>query len=1526
VEGFRLSPQQRHLWAQGDGPAYRTCCTIVIAGDLDRDRLRQAVAEVVARHESLRTCLQRWPGRKLPLQIVRESLPAAWEEITEVRELAQARVDTPLDLAKGPLAHLTLIRLDAGRHLLQMVLPALAADAASLGILFREVVDAYRAGAGRGPAAEEVVQFLQVAEWQNELAEDEDSEMGRELWRQDLAGASPVSLPYERRAGGGEPFLPAIELSSYEPAAAAALAECASRLDSTLDRLLLAAWSCLLWRLTGKGDLCIEKVFAGRSHEDLGAVCGLVARVLPVRIRLEGGFRFHEVLRRLQAQEESVTQWQAYFSRQEAQETLGFGPEEAFSFELVEWPSAARAAGLSFALREIYTCSDRFKAKLVCGRSDGGLSVELHYDPARLDSTAARCLLGQLRELLADATADPSTPLSELRLCSPEERQRWLVDFNPPQALAIPDLCVYELFARQVSAQPDALAVVCEDRQLTYREVEARANRLAWRLKRLGVGLEAPVALCVERSVEMVVGLLGVLKAGGFYVPLDPTSPRQRLETIVEEAGASVLLTQKALLGCSPGNVERIEILDEDAGGPEPAAWTGGRATPAQLAYVLFTSGSTGRPKGVAVEHRQLVSYLQAVAERLALPADASFATVSTFAADLGNTAIFPALCLGGCLHVIAQDRVADAEAFAGYFATHAVDCLKIVPSHLASLLSGPGSERALPRRLLVLGGEAASWDLIDRVRALNPACQIMNHYGPTETTVGVLGARLDPESAVRGTRPPLGKPFANSRVYLLDHDLEIVSAGIPGEVYIGGAGLARGYLGRPDLTAERFLPSPFGGERGGRLYRTGDLARYLPWGDLEFLGRADQQVKIRGFRVELAEIESLLRQHPAVQEAAVLLREDRPEEKRLAAYVVLRRGPGSSTQELRDFLRAKLPEHMLPAAFVKLAALPLTPNGKLDRQALPQPEVAARESEARFEPVSSPVEEMVAGYWEQLLGLSRVGRGDHFFDLGGHSLLATQLVSRLRETFQVDLPLRQLFETPTVAGLAGSIEALLGAGRTTTVPPIERAPRQDGRGIPLSFGQRRLWLSQQFDPSSSAYNIPSSIRVTGPLSIPVLERSVSELVRRHEILRTRFREEEEGEPLQLVGPAVPVAVPVTDLSALPEKVGAAESTRLAAAAARAPFDLATGPLLRVAVLRLAAESHAVLFAVHHIVSDAWSAAVLVREVVSLYSALARGESSPLPDLPIQYADFAVWQRQWLRPEKLSAEVDFWQRQLAGELPVLDLADRPRPPVMTHRGANRSAVLADDLLAGVRALSRSQGTTSFMTLLAAFEVVLSHQSGATDVLVGTNVLGRNQTRTEGLIGFFLNMVVLRTDLSGNPTFAQLLARVRDTAIQAYAHQDLPFDQLVEILKPRRDPSRHPLFQVKVDYQKLPRQEGAPAGLGLERMDFDFATSHCDLTLYLKDFETSLLVTLERNVDLFGESAVLRLLSHLETVLQRVVADPGVALADLCAELREQDESDRRTQEEGFKEARLQELRAATRRRSGIVLSSTEVGP
>ncbi|HEY7493275.1 MAG TPA: amino acid adenylation domain-containing protein, partial [Candidatus Tectomicrobia bacterium] len=1171
---------------------------------------------------------------------------------------------------------------------------------------------------------------------------------------------------------------------------------------------------------TGQADMVVGTLYNGRNYEELHNALGLFARHLPLSCSLEDTLTMRELLSQLNESAHSAETWQECFTWEDFADVPRVGeapPFFPFCFAYAPPPMSAAAGEVTFTVEQADACIDRFQVCLTCAPGPDGLRATVHYNAQCYRPEDMTRLAQQWLTVVRSIVRTPEVPLRTLEVLSATERAYLLEAGSGPRRALETDTLLHHLVETQAARQPDAIALVVEDEYLSYGALNRRANRLAHYLQKLGVGPEARVGLSVARSPELLVGLLGILKAGGAYVPLEPELPAERMAYMVTAAQPRVLLTHEQWRARLPVLGTQVVCLDSAWAEIEQESMANAHSgvQAENLVYALFTSGSTGRPKGVAVEHRQLRNYLASIAERLGLEAGARYAAVTTLAADLGHTVVFPALATGGCLHVVRLERAADPAALAAYLGREAIDCVKMVPSHLAALLAADPGAAEMPRQRMVLGGEACAWEIVQRVQALAPACMVFNHYGPTETTVGVLTYQVEPETAPEGTATvPLGRPLSNTQVYVLDAYLQPVPTWVPGEVYIGGAQVGRGYLQQPELTAERFVPDPFSTVPGARVYRTGDVARWLPDGTLEFVGRIDHQVKLRGFRVELGEIEAVLRQHPAVQASVVVVRQAGSEAQRVVAYVVGRAGVVPAA-ELRRFMQERVPDYMVPAAFVPLAALPLTPNGKVDRAALlalEEPRGAVGASPR------TPLEELVAGLWAEVLGLAQVGVHDDFFALGGHSLLVTRVAARVSEVLKVELPFRTLFEKRTVAELVESIELARRGEQRLQTPPILPVSRHGE--LPLSFAQQRLWFFDQLEPYSPAYNIPGAVRLSGGLNIVALEQTLTEITRRHEVLRTTFPTVE-GQPRQVIAPAMPVCIPVIDLRELSQSEGEAAARWLTMQAARRPLTLDRGPLLRVGLLRLDEQEHILLFTMHHIVSDAWSMGVLVREVAALYAAFSTGKPSPLPELRLQYADFASWQRQWLQGEVLESHVSYWKQQLDGAPKVLELpTDRPRPAVQTWRGARQSLVLSDNLTVALKALSRREGVTLFMTLLAAFKTLMHHYTAQADMVVGTNTANRSHAQTADLIGFFVNQLVLRTDLSGNPRFRELLGRVRDMALGAYAHQDLPFEKLVEDLQPQRDMSRSLLFQIKFELQDGTARVLELPGLTLTPLEID----------------------------------------------------------------------------------------------------------
>ncbi len=981
---------------------------------------------------------------------------------------------------------------------------------------------------------------------------------------------------------------------------------------------------------------------------------------------------------------------------------------------------------------------------------------------------------------------------------------------------------MHELFAEQAARTPGAVALVFGDERVTYAELDRRSDGLARRLAGLGVGPDVRVGICAERSPELVAGLLGILKAGGAYVPLDPAYPAERLAYMLADSAVPVLLVQERLLDRLPEFGGETVLLDGEESGEEGLPAPGVRVTADHLCYVIYTSGSTGRPKGTEVPHRAIPGFFWDVEyarfdERTVLLQHASISW------DVLTLELWPALLRGGT-SVLLPAQTSEPALLGEQVREHGVTATWISSAYFNSIVdTTPEVLSGLEQ--VMIGGEAVSVAHVRRAQALHPELRIVNGYGPSECTVFASCYPVPP--GFDAATIPIGKPIGDRRVYLLDRYSGPVPVGVAGELCVGGPAVARGYLNRPELTAERFVPDPFSAEAGARMYRTGDRVRWRADGVLEFVGRMDQQVKVRGFRVEPGEVEGVLASHPGVREAAVVVREDATGAKALMGYAA---APDVRGAELREWLRERLPEHMLPSAVVVVEAMPLTPHGKLDRRALPEPDGAG--AEEGYVAPRSPAEELAAGVWAEVLGVERVGVEDSFYELGGHSLLAMRVASRVGELLGTEVGPGAVLEGRTVAGLVERVEAARRAGAGTPAPLAPLAPVPRDGPLPLSFAQQRLWFIHQMEPESPAYNMPFALRLKGALDPALVERSLAEVVRRHETLRTVFPVVD-GEPVQVVREEGDVRLPVTDLRALPEGEREDAVRRHAAEEALRPFDLAAGPLLRSSLLHTADEEWVLLFTLHHVVGDGWSMGVLAAEVSELYTALSEGRGPRLPELPVQYADYAVWQRSWLSGGVLEAQLAWWREQLAGAPPLLELpTDRPRGTLRGWEGRSVELALPGETGAALAALSRREGATLFMTLLAAWQLLLARWSGQDDVSVGTPIAGRTRKETEPLIGFFVNTLVLRTHLPRALTFRGLLRRVRETTLGAYQHQDVPFERLVEELAGERSLTHAPLFQVML---ALHDDAGAELALGdavVEAAPVEASTAKFDLRLSL----------------------------------------------------------------------------------------------
>jgi amino acid adenylation domain-containing protein len=1508
VESFvaPTSFAQRRFWlldALSPGRAtYNVPLGVRLHGPVRAATLAAALAEVVARHETLRTAFAEEggepvqviaPALAVPLpQVDLAALPAGLRE-DELRRQVQREAERPFDLRRAPLLRALLFRLGAGEHALFLNQHHIVTDAWSLGLLLAELLaidGALRAGR---PLAlpEPPIQYADFAAWQREQLQGAALERKLAPWRRRLAGA-PVELPlapdHPRRTADGAGGFLAVALPA---ALVERLAPLAREGGATLFMALLAAFQALLFRHGGRTDLVVGSPVAGRGRVETEGVIGCFVNTLALRVRLDGAVSFRELLGRVR---EVVVEAFAGDDLPFEKLVEELCPERrrhenplfqvAFAFQQPPVRGMALAE-IRLEPMEIHSGTAKFDLSLNLTESPAGIAGFWEHAASLFDPATVARLSEHWRTLLADAAGHPGRPLAALALLSAAESHQLAAEWNDSRAAYPRAETIAGLFAAQAARRPEAPALVSAAGTATYGELAARSRRLARRLAAAGVVPDALVGVFLERGAEMVTAWLAALTAGGAYLPLDPDYPAERLAFMLADGKVRALVTTRELATRLPGAddaaVILIDELDEaDGAGPPPASG----ATPDNLAYVVYTSGSTGVPKGVAVPQRAVVRLVRD-SDYVRLTADDRIAQASNASFDAATFEVWGALLNGGRLVAVERDVTLSPEDFSRFLREQGITALFLTTA-LFNRLASLDPDAFAGVRHLIVGGDAVDPTRAAEVLAAAPPERLLNGYGPTEGTTFTTWHHI--RAAAGDPTVPIGRPLANTTVTLLDADLRPVPAGVAGELHLGGDGLARGYFGRPDLTAERFVPRPLPlGEDalpGGRLYRTGDLARLRPDGVLEFLGRLDAQVKIRGFRVEPAEVEAALAAHPAVGEAAVVARPNAAGELALVAWFAPRRAPGPAAptpRELRDFLAGRLPEPMLPAAFVEVAALPRTPNGKVDRAALPDPGDTAEV--AGWEPPRTPVEEVLAGLWADVLRISpprRVGARDNFFDLGGHSLTATAMTSLARSTFRVELPARALFERPTLAELAEHVEALLQADEGVELPPI--IPQPHAGDPPLSFAQQRLWfLDELAGGESPFYNIAAALSLTGRLDAAALERSIDAIVGRHEALRTTFRPGPEGRPAQVIHPHRPFQVPVADLRALPPAARAAEAFRQARLGIARPFSLTRGPLLRVELLRVEDEQHALLLSMHHIVSDGWSLEVMIRELVALYTAFAAGLPSPLPVLPVQYADFALWQRRWLGGAPLDGQLAYWRRQLAGAPLVFELAtDRPRPAVQTYDGGSVVVHLPGPLAERLQGLARAHRVTLFMALLAAFAALLERHTGRRDVLVGTPIANRNRAETAGLIGFFVNMLVLRADLAGDPGFDRLLARVREMALGAYAHQDLPFERLVEDLQPARDLSRSPIFQVCFAMSSTPWHALDLPGLTLGFLDSGAAVELYDLTLQIADTGQGFDARLSFNADLFDAATIARLGGHLEALLASLAENPRRPAAEV----------------------------------------------
>lgn len=1499
-ELFALSHAQRGVWLDSrlidDPSAYQVGCLVAFDCEIDPALARQAVRLMMGRHDGLRLRVCRdeprqWiePAGAPPFAVI--DLSDAADPDASLQDHLRAAQDKGFALDEEPLFRVDLFRLGPAQWRLLMLAHHLAADGVSIGLAQLYWLRAYRSLSGDGEESDGEEGQANMAIPRSSfrpIVEDDETYAASARYQDDLAywraRLSPLpepifaARPTPAEAGAHESqgeqdeiaiALDAGELTAFEAASRAA--------GTTLHRALLATIAIALGRRYRREDFTLGMALHGRDIGSRHAI-GMFAGMVPVRCRLSVQDSLQAAVQALAAGFDADLRHQRLpidaLGRQLAADGAFADRAERNLFDVAVTmmpamrdmrPSIGGHAARSLPLRRRETSPLGLYVDEAPERA--GLVIACRFDPAVLAQVEVARFADCLREVIRAFSTDGARALQRCNGLVPIEKTL-LAAWSAGLRLPVPEETLTALFARQAAIRPEAPAILADGVELSYAALDAASDGVARRLQAMGARCGDTVGVCLPRSPQSVVALLGLLKAGCVYLPLDPAYPQERLEAMTADAAASRVIVNAETIALAPAGVAALSV---DADAPDA---TGANAviappglTAASRAYIIYTSGSTGRPKGVAVSHRALVNLAFARREHDPIgPGDRVLAAIAIgFDVSLGQ--LLTPLLAGAAVVIAGDQRGVSGAAFWEFIRRHRVTHVNSVPSFFETVLPDAPAESALKQ--VMLGGEPLSGALASRLQQ-KLGVPIYNLYGPTETCIDATVYRTPEHASEAVPVLPIGRPLPNYSIHVLDGAWEPVGIGAEGELCIGGAGLAEGYLNLEEATAERFIEHPV----HGRLYRTGDRGFWREDGQLAFLGRSDTQVKIRGFRVEPGEIEAVLRTHPSVTQAVVIARRDAKAGMRLLAYVVPSQPETEPEQEgIRAFLQRRLPAHMVPAAIMALPSLPLTHHGKLDERALPEPEQAAVTGE---EPRTA-TETLLAASFSAVLGVASLDTGSHFFELGGHSLLATQLASRLRETIGLELPIRMLFEAPRLGDLAARIDALLLAGPASgaaTGVAFGALPRPER--IPLSFEQERLWFLHKLDPASPAYNIPIAFRLDGPLDLDALRSALSALIARHESLRTRFAETN-GQPEQCVLARGELCFACEDVSAQ----GVEEALRRARAEALRPFDLSRDPLLRVLVLALGGGAHLVLVTLHHIVGDGWSVGILQSELAALYQAAASGEAATLAPLTAHYADYALWQRAQLGPNEIAKHVAFWTEQLFGAPELLTLPlDHQRPARRSDAGASRAVILSPELSQRILAFAKARQATPFIVLAAAWSALMARWSGQEEVVFGAPIANRGQAQTQGLIGFFVNTIALRADLTGRPGFGELVERLRGRALDAYAHVGLPFEQVVDALKPVRHPGLHPLFQSVVAYQAAPPAELEFGDLRATALPLPESAAKFDLTLVVNEVEGRFEAAITYALDLFLPRTVARMAEQFHLLLEAALAEPERPLAQL----------------------------------------------
>lgn len=1511
-----VSFAQQRMWFQDQlsiksAVSNNISISLRITGSLQVNALEQSIREIVQRHEILRTNLQNFNGELIQVisPIINWTLPtvdlrsfSTAEREHEVQRLATEQACHPFDLETDLLLRTTLLRINITEYLLLLTMHHVAVDAWSIGIFFRELSALYAAfSCGKSsPLAALPIQYADFAVWQRQYLQGNVLDNDLAYWKQKLHNAPDLlQLPSDRPRPSVQSFAGKTLSFILPKTLTELLKELSQQNEATLFMTLLAALQTILFRYAGQEDILVGSPIANRHQPEIENLIGCFINTLALRTNLSGNPSFRELLHRVRetvlgALAHQTLPFEKLVDELHLARNLTYAPlfqvmlvlQNAFSIQNIELP------GLSVEHSRIDNQTAQFDLTFHLVESDSGLIGKLEYNTDLFDESTIIQMVGHFQTLLAGIVANPDQSLSTLPLLTLAEQQQ-LRAWNQTVVNDSQTACIHELFEAQVQKTPHAVAVIGGDEQLTYRELNQRANQLARYLQRLGVKPECLVGICVERSIAMVVGLLSILKAGGAYVPLDPTYPHQRFEFIMSDAQVSVLLTQKSLAAKLPEFASSVVFLDADWEkiSLESVENLGSPVLAQNLSYVIYTSGSTGQPKGVMVQHQSLVNYTEAAIREYEVCEDDRILQFASISFDAAAEEIFPCLAHGATLMLRTDEMLSTIPMFLKTCRDWQLTILDLPTAFWHQLVADMATQDLTLSdsvRLVIIGGEKASLDRFTIwQQRVHPSVRLVNSYGPTEATI--VTTTVDLTKDLSGRELPIGKSVSNTRTYILDPSLQPTPIGVPGELYIGGIGVARGYLNRPDLTAQAFIPDPFSKIPGARLYKTGDRARYRTDGIIEFLGRIDRQVKVRGFRIELGEIEALLAQHSEVQESVVVERDDPATGKRLIAYVVPTWGYTPTARRLSRFLEKRLPKYMVPVAFMLLEALPLNTNGKVDRQMLPTPDSVRPELAEAFVAPRTSTETEIARIFAGILDVEQVGVYDDFFELGGHSLLATKLMAQLLSAFQVEPTIVDLFQSPTIAGLAEKIEKLqtLAPQLASEEPAIsmkmfhvERTPEMP---VPLSFSQQYIWELHHLSNTGAALNSSIILRVRGVLAPPVVEQSFNEIVRRHEILRTVFRIVD-GQPMQVVLPTLHLPLVYADLQPLTPEVRESEAFNLGINVAQPPFELTAAPLMRTALFRLTPQEHWLLITMHHIITDGWSFSLLLQELDTLIQAFSNGLPSPLPAIFLQYADFAFWQQQVYDQKAIRRQLEYWQRKLVDVALLPELQPFPDLPLSSRQASHYSTQIPESLVDAIKSLSRSLGVTSFVVLLAALKLALAAWSGQREVCIVTTVGNRTVPETEQMIGCFINDVILQSQLLPEQTGSTLIKQLQANVKEAICHKDVPIEWVIEQtkrLRPLNLMASITMTSSAQEIKQMPGWEVVEVQTKQQQWDnipAELYTDDTPLELYVEMSKT-IKIMVNYSVQRFTDEMVDRLFANYQEILTKLVIQPETGLLE-----------------------------------------------